>query len=524
MDSLKDAEQKTSEFVSPSLILTPPANYNFRDYPGFDLGVGDEWMGLSPVNDGDEWLELVNGIDVDELLEESPPKKKPHLCLSLKKKESRTSHGRVFEDSTNTSHIAQQSRRFALPVSKSEVEKAACGVVPANTQFNTQWAERNFTAWAMQRNMIVPDDPVPLDLLNSHDPVLVSKHLQRFVMETRNTNGESYTPATLRSLLSGINRILKANKAPFSIFNKEDPAFRNLMLTMDSLSSDLHSKGIGAQRRNAEIITREDEDLLWAKGVLGSGSPQRLQHTVFFYIGLQFCLRGVQEQYELSPSQLTRHPPHMTVYNEEVYYQYTEFISKNNQHRFKDTNTSNKQVRSYAFPGNSRCLVKLLDSYLSKLPPNSSHLYMRPLPVFPDDLSKPSYTKQRVGINSIKQFLPSICDACGFGRKYTNHSLRATAITRMFEGKIPEKVIADKSGHKSIQGLRCYERISVEQDQAAGKLINGINKSVVDKEFKSDSDTVAHSSKENSCKSSTDPAAQTFTGTLNNCTINIVYK
>ena len=110
-----------------------------------------------------------------------------------------------------------------------------------------QWAERNFTAWAMQQNMIVPDDPVPLDLLNSHDPVLVSKHLQHFVMETRNTNGESYTPATLRSLLSGINRILKANKAPFSIFNKEDPAFRNLMLTMDSLSSDLHSKGIGAQ-------------------------------------------------------------------------------------------------------------------------------------------------------------------------------------------------------------------------------------------------------------------------------------
>ena len=241
--------------------------------------------------------------------------------------------------------------------------------------------------------MIVPDDPVPLDLLSSHDPVLVSKHLQRFVMETRNTNGESYTPATLRSLLSGINRILKANKAPFSIFNKEDPAFRNLMLTMDSLSSDLLSKGIGAQRRNAEI-THEVEDLLWAKGVLGSGSPQRFQHTVFFYIGLQFCLRGVQEQYELSPSQLTRHPPHMTVYNEEVYYQYTEFISTNDQHRFKDTNTSNKQVRSYAYPGNSRCLVTLLDSYLSKLPPNSSHLYMRPLPVFPEDLSKPSYVTQ----------------------------------------------------------------------------------------------------------------------------------
>ena len=85
---------------------------------------------------------------------------------------------------------------------------------------------------------------------------------------------------------------------------------------------------------------------------------------------------------------------------------------------------------------------------------------------------------------------------------------------------------ADKPGHKSIQGLRCYERISVLQDQAADKLIN-INKPVVEKEFKSDSDNTAHSSNENGCKGSTDVAAghvQTFAGTLNNCTINIMYK
>ena len=183
-----------------------------------DLGVGDEWMGLSLVNNGDDRIELLSGIDVLKLLEDSPPKKKPRLCLSLKKKEASTS--KVFKDSTNTSHIAKLSRRFALPVSEHEVEKAACGVVSANTQFNMQRAERNFTTWAMQRNVIAPDDRIPLDLLSSHDPVLVSKHLQRFVMETRNTNGEQYLPPTLRLLLSGINCTVKANKAPFSIFNK----------------------------------------------------------------------------------------------------------------------------------------------------------------------------------------------------------------------------------------------------------------------------------------------------------------
>ena len=96
----------------------------------------------------------------------------------------------------------------------------------------------------------------------------------------------------------------------------------------------------------------------------------------------------------------------------------------------------------------------------------------------------------------------------------------------MFERKIPEKLIADKSGHKSIQSLRCYERISVKQDQAAGELINGINKPVIENELKSDSDNTAHSSKKNGCKGSINATAghaQTFTGTLHNCTINIMY-
>ena len=55
-------------------------------------------------NDGNKWLKLLNGTKVDELLKHSLIKKRPHLCFSLKNKESRIS--RVFEDSTNTAHIA----------------------------------------------------------------------------------------------------------------------------------------------------------------------------------------------------------------------------------------------------------------------------------------------------------------------------------------------------------------------------------------------------------------------------------
>ena len=74
-----------------------------------------------------------------------------------------------------------------------------------------------------------------------------------------------------------------------------------------------------------------------------------LQHTVC--LGLHFCLRGVQEQYDLVPEQLTHAPPDVSVYNDLVYYKYTEFVSKNNQHRFKDTNMQNKESKTYVMPG-----------------------------------------------------------------------------------------------------------------------------------------------------------------------------
>ena len=66
--------------------------------------------------------------------------------------------------------------------------------------------------------------------------------------------------------------------------------------------------------------------------LLGHSLPRILQKTVFFNVGLHFALRGVQEQYDLVPQQLVRFPPDTTVYNSCVFYEYTEYISKNNQH------------------------------------------------------------------------------------------------------------------------------------------------------------------------------------------------
>ena len=138
---------------------------------------------------------------------------------------------------------------------------------------------------------------------------------------------------------------------------------------------------------------------------------------------------------------------------------------------------------------------------------------MRLLPKTPVDYIKPWYTRQRVGVNIIKQLLPKICGSTEKDTKYTNHSLRATTITRMVNGSIPERVIAENSGHKSIKSLRCYEKTSFKQEQVAGQLIIGTD---VPKEEPTMTKKKQEPAKPN--------PVHEFSGTLNICTINIHYN
>ena len=59
--------------------------------------------------------------------------------------------------------------------------------------------------------------------------------------------------------------------------------------------------------------------------------------------------------------------------------------------------------------------------------------------------------------------LASMCKDAGISGHKTNHSLRAYAATELFRAGIPEKVIQDRSGHRSLEGLRKYECISDQQ-------------------------------------------------------------
>lgn len=55
----------------------------------------------------------------------------------------------------------------------------------------------------------------------------------------------------------------------------------------------LHSQGLGTTPKQAEPLTPEDEEKMWASGVLGDHSPQALLDTMVFMCGcyIVFCIK-----------------------------------------------------------------------------------------------------------------------------------------------------------------------------------------------------------------------------------------
>ena len=60
--------------------------------------------------------------------------------------------------------------------------------------------------------------------------------------------------------------------------------------------------------------------------------------------------------------------------------------------------------------------------------------------------------------------------------KFTNHSLRATGATTLFDANVPEAVIQKRSGHSSTKALRMYEQVTPHQDLAVSRILQSEEK------------------------------------------------
>ena len=264
------------------------------------------------------------------------------------------------------------------------------------------------------------------------------------------------------------------------------------------------------------MISSSEEELLWEKGILGIDSPAALLNAVFYGNGKVLCLSGGRKHWGLKLSQFEFGDEKDANGEVTSYVVYSENGSKNRSGSYKDK-TPNKIVKHYADPAlKEHCYVFLLRLYFSKLPPKAFEkdvFYLKPKSSVSGD-GLIWFDLVSVGRNTLAKFVKTMCSQVGILGHKTNHSLRATGTTRMFEAGVSDKIIQQRTGHCSAEALHLYERVSVEQQKAVLSILaGGKGKTLKEEENQMGTHPVCDDQKRDK--------QQPIFESLNNCTINL---
>jgi len=123
-----------------------------------------------------------------------------------------------------------------------------------------------------------------------------------------------------------------------------------------------------------------------------------------------------------------------------------------------------------------RCFVHLFKLYNSLCPPErpKGAFYLQPL-------SKPKpncwFSTKPIGHNTLDGTVARLCKKADIPGYRTNHSLRATTATRLYQAGVDEQLVMERTGHQSLEGVRSYKRTSKAQQENLSDILNGCTSS-----------------------------------------------
>lgn len=343
-----------------------------------------------------------------------------------------------------------------------------------STKKKAMWAFRVYTDWKEARNVKAVDDST-LSLITGEllemSSVELNNILCRFVLEVRKKNAEFYPSDTLYELMISLQIYFHMHGRYVKFLDDQD--FVELAQVLDNRMKYLASKGFSCPREKAEAIELDEEEQLWSSGTLGESNPKQLIDTLVYLMGVQFALRAGKEHKALRVGPRSQFKLKQDK-SGDMYLEYTEDTSKNNQGGLKHRKIDKKVGRAYvneAYP--DRCLVRLYRKYLSLRPTSkncSEDFYLRPLANPKDNTCW--YSVQPMGINTLGSIVSSLARKIGLTGKITNHSCRASAASRMFQNNMEEQLVMDKTGHRST-AVRSYKRTSDAQFRDVTRVLYG---------------------------------------------------
>ena len=126
-----------------------------------------------------------------------------------------------------------------------------------------------------------------------------------------------------------------------------------------------------------------------------------------------------------------------------VCYTYTEYGSKNRSGGLKQLSQENKVVHQYESANAEKCPVRLLDKYISKLPPDAKKndvFYLKPKANIPHDPMAPWFLNVPVGRNMLAGTMKTMALEGSLEKTVTNHSLVAYGVTKCSNVKSQESL------------------------------------------------------------------------------------
>ena len=324
----------------------------------------------------------------------------------------------------------------------------------ARTEAKIKWVVNNYNEWHEMRldHSDCDDNILYSDLreVNCLEKDEFEMALCSFICEVKKSREEGdYPRRTLYQMACAIQNYLKKKGKNWHLVHGDE--FMKFNRVLDSVMQERANKNIGTVRKQAQVISIEFENQLWERNILGEDTQDKLRNTVLYLLGVNLALRAGDEHYALrrpgckKGSQLSFGTNELNV-RCLVYHE--DSVTKTNRGGLCDMKKERKVVWIKPNTSWERCPIRLIEKYIQLLPINGNreNFYLQ-------SLKKPRpycwYATCPIGINSLRKVVATMLKDAGLDGFFTNHSLRRTCATRLFQGGQDVKIVKEITGHIS---------------------------------------------------------------------------
>lgn len=276
----------------------------------------------------------------------------------------------------------------------------------------------------------------------------LDRNLSRFYVEARTKECKEYSRSALLGFRNAIERFINNNGK--SIKLSKNNQFQQSNKILDA-KLKINRRAGKENVKHKAIIVQRDMQKIKTSAYLAMDNPNGLLRRTWFFVTLYWCRRGREGQRTLRSDSFKFCQDE----NGREYAVMThDEATKNHPGGENSKPSDEKETRMYSTetPDDAFASLKL---YVSKLNPKCKAFFQHPRANFAFD-DAVWYENKPIGVNKLGDMMKSISIGAELSQVYTNHSVRASAITLLSNANVPDRHIMFVSGHSNEQSIAHY--------------------------------------------------------------------